>query len=325
MFVATEVSQPSPGLLLPFRVKALLRLRDHLASLEQYATYFQAAFPDRTAADAFITAFDTVLTMEHERDDAFTQPSEPNRLHHDAESIYWSLLWAVARAKPFGEAVVDAEYDSAFAKFCNVMLDHTPGEEIGRQLFIHTAATKVLALLHTRTQSVSSLFVDMATYLSVPWHLYINTGVVKPDHAHHALRRLILLHILSLRAGGQNLPFDRKQPRTFSPQEGRDQRVTSASQHGSGAPALRIPPPPRSSALRSKKRGRGDDEDGDDVPDATDDEDDPRDRSYVGKKTKSAHKVLDGLSPAAAVLEGSACDYVEKIRNDKMRWFGTGK
>ncbi|EJD44240.1 hypothetical protein AURDEDRAFT_166630 [Auricularia subglabra TFB-10046 SS5] len=108
---------------------------------------------------------------------------------HDAESVFWILLWALGRALPQGEP---DQLTSNFNGFCAAMLKEgasTPG--CGNRK--HYLDTRLLSdILHPKLEVFESVLQSMALYFSIPWELY-NVG---RDHAHIAMRRLLLLELL---------------------------------------------------------------------------------------------------------------------------------
>lgn len=228
MFIATEVSERTYGVALKGSILEIRHLIERFTAAEEHSVEFQRS----GAGSTFMENMQTVLRLERARMEtsfARTNTTEPHRLHHDAQSIYWSLLWAAARARPrpLNAPPVDADGEARdedlFTSFCNTMLDHTTGNEAGRHIYIHGDSRNLGAALHESLQSLVPLLDDMAAYLTIPWHIYI--GAIQPDHAHHAFRRLILLHILR---NGENVPLDTSGPRKFPPQEpeGRDREET---------------------------------------------------------------------------------------------------
>lgn len=216
MFVAVELSSKSPIVSGRHSLTAII---DRLATLDrpEYAELRKRAFPDDDFQ--FMARFRHVASEEDKRIaaniEAFTDPDTPHRPHHDVESLYWVLLWAFSRACPLGKSPHGGPNDP-FSLFAEVMLDHRLGEETIRSEKL-TGNGPVPDLFDPELRPhIYPALKDLATYLAVPWHLYVND--VHPSHAHVALRRILLplIHkIQNGKEGFKNVLFDTTQPRTI--------------------------------------------------------------------------------------------------------------
>ncbi|EJD48523.1 hypothetical protein AURDEDRAFT_162482 [Auricularia subglabra TFB-10046 SS5] len=168
--------------------------------------------------------FRVVLAKESKRDQneddsTSTDPAEMHRAHHDAQSVYWILLWCFSRALPKGRIAFEPKTapTAKLTQFCENMLSHTVGNEQIRPTYLNVSRGGV-ETLHPDLQHFASMFSAMATYLCIPWHIYLAAGDVGPDHAHHALRRVLLLEIISLHNEAKkfNAELDTTQPRIYA-------------------------------------------------------------------------------------------------------------
>ncbi|KZW02365.1 hypothetical protein EXIGLDRAFT_706570 [Exidia glandulosa HHB12029] len=215
MFIAVERLNPEDC---TFNV--LLSRRRLLANLSEVENSdkgrkaFNAAFP---AGDGgFMDSFKGMIDEECERRDRDeTEPINRNGKHeprHDVESAWWVFLWAFARALPRGlapTAGTDAEWRE-FNGFCKVMLFHSAQSDdwaAARARFLFFANIKWL--FHPRLVGFEKLFKALASYLSIPWHLYSD---MPHDHAHTACERLILAALVSDN-DALDVELDTEQPR----------------------------------------------------------------------------------------------------------------
>lgn len=131
---------------------------------------------------------------------------------HDAESLFWVTLWAFARARPRGSSTSEGKA-SYFNVFCRDMLSHKIGEEASRKMYLNPDMLDP-RILHSSFSDLMVLFKAMASYLSVPWHLYANDPYIKAhsEHVHTAFRRLILAFLLC-DAPDLDIELDTEQPR----------------------------------------------------------------------------------------------------------------
>lgn len=252
MFVSVELSSARELFGNWPAVYSLVPLLHLFEEVEQHP-YFKRAFPNDKGD--FLRNFREVLVREHRRASSFDppkpQPRISHRPRHDAEAFYWVCLYGLARAHPTSH--VDAQDDPGehwdpfsdddnandlerMAEFCVLMLAHRPGNEHGRSPYLTSRAQRQEQVLHSKIKAVAPLLENIATYLSIPWYLYEEQEpedeqpvedekpveneqpVVSLDHAHHALRRLLLLKIIALdeREGAaheHNFAFDKSKPR----------------------------------------------------------------------------------------------------------------
>ncbi|EJD44234.1 hypothetical protein AURDEDRAFT_166625 [Auricularia subglabra TFB-10046 SS5] len=161
----------------------------------EYRGFLMRAFPGDNLD--FAARFKVIVSKETERRalvrrkimKPYIPPDVPHAPRHDAESVYWVLLWALGRALPQGEP---DEMTSNFNNFCVDMLGEgagIPSNGNRKQYF----DTRLLSdLLHPSLEAFETVLQRMALYFSIPWELY-NVG---RDHAHIAMRRLLLLELL---------------------------------------------------------------------------------------------------------------------------------
>lgn len=226
MFVAVELSASDDQRLSYTSgqdLDALDLLVSALKGIEAHADIYQEAFPDGSGA-IFMAKFAEVVKREEARLTArprkplFSDPKELHRAHHDMETVYWDLLWTFVRALPEGadpNSVGVVAYE--LKEICGNLLTHQLGDESSRHRYLRPA-DNFKRFLHGRLARFAGLLESLAIYFSIPWHIYLGDGTVDIDHAHHAVRRLLLPEIIHLRstAGqGANVPLDKTQPRIF--------------------------------------------------------------------------------------------------------------
>ncbi|EJD48530.1 hypothetical protein AURDEDRAFT_112962 [Auricularia subglabra TFB-10046 SS5] len=224
MFIATELS--GSGMHRFDYTRGLTKddvedLTNALAAIEKHEAIFQRAFPGDSGS-TFMEDFAKVIVQEKARKkvrprvELYSNPLELHRAHHDVQTIYWTMLWSFARALPRGHEAFDAS-ETALNSFCYGMLSHSLGNEANRLTYLKDEKGSI-AYLHPSLGHFGRLFRSLALYFSIPWHLYLKNGSVKIDHAHHAIRRILLAEIVFLRTeAGQkfNLALDKTQPRIF--------------------------------------------------------------------------------------------------------------
>ncbi|EJD43126.1 hypothetical protein AURDEDRAFT_167805 [Auricularia subglabra TFB-10046 SS5] len=216
------------------------------------AAAFSRAFPNGDGG--LVEQLKTIRELELNRHHYGKLSGRPtHNPRHDAESIYWLLLYAFARARPRG---APQETDEArlnqLAAFCNTMLTHKVGDETARRQYLSPDGLLLQGLFHPSLSAFEDLLRAMGSYLSIPWHCYPTT--VSPDHVHIAFRRMLLGYLLRLDAAPLDQALDTERPRRL--EKGREgERGHSAwstsipSVGGSGREsfqdAMPAPPPPK--------------------------------------------------------------------------------
>ncbi|EJD52371.1 hypothetical protein AURDEDRAFT_111106 [Auricularia subglabra TFB-10046 SS5] len=228
MFIAMEMSKPEG---MRFADQPLDRVRYSLAQAENYTEHFARAFPN--GPGSFMANFDLVVAAEKARiakkPNVYGAPPPPKTRHdwrHDAESIYWVFLWAFARARPLGSSP-DDDFTDDLNSFCLAMFSHSIGGKTGeaqRGNYL-TKLNACNSLFHPGLKELESLFNRIAMYLSIPWYLYCGdeapTPLVERDHAHVAIRRIVLDFVLDPEnANALVIALDTEVPRYTSALEG---------------------------------------------------------------------------------------------------------
>ncbi|KZV81899.1 hypothetical protein EXIGLDRAFT_844208 [Exidia glandulosa HHB12029] len=228
MFIATALSDP--GSIAHMKSHGLAALAGALRLVETTESgkrALEAAFPGTHSDGQFMAMFDRVAAAEANNKPSFvfgkkkaeappaTLPDPATIMHeprHDAESLFWVTLWAFARARPRGSSTSEGKA-SDFNAFCRDMLSHKIGEEASRKRYLNPDNLDS-TILHPDFRELMVLFHAMASYLSVPWHLYANDPYIKAhsEHVHTAFRRLILASLLS-DAPELDIELDTEQPR----------------------------------------------------------------------------------------------------------------
>ncbi|KZV94218.1 hypothetical protein EXIGLDRAFT_835099 [Exidia glandulosa HHB12029] len=218
LLISSELSSPCP-IRLPARPGGVRTLRNAFKRLEEHV-FFKEAFPDAEANNAFLSSLDIVVKFETERsfltivadeDSSAHATTNPHLRHlprHDVESFYWILLWGLARGNPMGEVHDDRASIKELSIFAWRMINHTIGEDDSdvRQPYMeHLRQTLTAGVLHIRLKFYATMLHNIAVYLSIPWHLYepypenksaVRIPALPLEHAHHAVRRIILMMFL---------------------------------------------------------------------------------------------------------------------------------
>ncbi|KZV87642.1 hypothetical protein EXIGLDRAFT_196817 [Exidia glandulosa HHB12029] len=338
MFSALEISTDKPleRVLDPFALDNVIR---KLRAVEQLPV-FDRAFPD--GKGDFVEMLEAVTELEFTRkrflsksadrkaaNDIRQRFTDPKKILHDpcydVQSIYWSLLWFFLRALPTGKPPLDV-LDGDFSRFANSLLEHTVGDDAFRADHFFQWRGPTLEL-HAALADFVPLFQNLAAYLAIPWHMYKNHPEVHVpnDHAHTAVRRLLLAEIYALTKEnkGLNIALDPTQPRIIN-------KSTSAVTDRSKQPAF------RDSTRTSKRRAAdaGLDEDHSDgkrrkveLEDSEDDDDD--------SDSDEEAKAPSTLPNPGRVVPGHRCYQrkcnpksagarAEKLRDDRYLFFGVG-
>ncbi|EJD46872.1 hypothetical protein AURDEDRAFT_163934 [Auricularia subglabra TFB-10046 SS5] len=174
-----------------FGKQSLDELWEAFKLAEESTDSFSQAFPQGDAE--FMARFKAVRKAERKRKqprhDEMRVPVDMHNLRHDAESMYWVFLWAFARARPI-DADPNETAPAAFDQFCAGMLRQNTGRQPDQtERATWLIPSTVVRLFHPLLCDFESLFMQMATYLSIPWHLYPD---MPDDHVQSAFRRLIL-------------------------------------------------------------------------------------------------------------------------------------
>lgn len=180
---------------------------------------------------------------------AFVTLDSRHAPRHDAESVYWGLIWALGRALPRGaHDRFTGQFDNFFLSMVGEGSTHFNGN---RQAYISPMA--VGSLLHPGCMSLAPLLQHMAAHFSIPWDLYRDQ--VGRYHTHTALRRFLLLALLQGDKDTLAIPLDTEQSRRCSEivhENVKNRSLATAGDAFSGmAPVLRQhTAPPRLSTKR---------------------------------------------------------------------------
>lgn len=215
MFIAVELSDEG-GFSIPNRpARHLLALFRSVE--EKLLPLFQRAFPDGDGG--VMTAFEKVLDLETARNDSGDDLRlDPAAIRHDpcydVQSLWWALMWGLARALPTGFRASPDPEDVPFNRFGNSMLEHRIGGKENRHNIL---AVGHRSLLHEHLWHFSGLLYHMSAYLCIPWHIYRDNMDINlpPHHAHHAMRLLLFGTIHSLMTGDpeKNVKLNTRQAR----------------------------------------------------------------------------------------------------------------
>ncbi|EJD52866.1 hypothetical protein AURDEDRAFT_111384 [Auricularia subglabra TFB-10046 SS5] len=163
----------------------------------EHRSYLLGAFPEDTLT--FASVIKEIVEKEKERrnlvaegdaSERYIIKDSPHKPRHDAESVYWILLWALGRALPRG---APDQLTTQYNNFCGAMLREgsaIPGSGC-REIYLKPQCVE--DILHPELTCFQEMLVKMATYFSIPWERYKEEFKLGDDHAHIAMRRLLLL------------------------------------------------------------------------------------------------------------------------------------
>ncbi|EJD52420.1 hypothetical protein AURDEDRAFT_111131 [Auricularia subglabra TFB-10046 SS5] len=212
MFISYELSDYSApeydGLTLA-RWAILVRYLTAVDKHDRGAEVLRRAFPDDNGE--FLSVFHQVKDLEACRTELALLPKRPvHKPRHDAESIYWVLLWSLARAQPRNAPrEPEATRLQNLTKFANCLLEHKVGDESARLEYIRSLGS-LRNLLHADLAAYEDLLIAMASYLAIPWHIYPQ---VKDNHVHMAFRRMLLGFLLDNTPATLDRALNTEQPR----------------------------------------------------------------------------------------------------------------
>ncbi|EJD52437.1 hypothetical protein AURDEDRAFT_149194 [Auricularia subglabra TFB-10046 SS5] len=215
-----------------------------LRYLDSHPSLLRSAFPKGDGD--FMASFEKVLSQEIWRRQTISFSQRPKHSpRHDGESIFWVYLWAFVRARPRGalpETGTELERSSAF---CEDLLAHVIGENgagpgaSGRASYMQVPNTHLRELFHPSLVVFEEMFVAMAAYLRIPWHLHPDT--VKPNHVQTAFRRIVfgfVHHLQCTKPALLDLALDTERPRPIirnpGTSKGRKEASSDPSAGGTG-------------------------------------------------------------------------------------------
>ncbi|EJD52414.1 hypothetical protein AURDEDRAFT_142407 [Auricularia subglabra TFB-10046 SS5] len=155
-----------------------------------------AAFPKDDGK--FMDNLLKVKDREMARTESVTLSVRPrHNPRHDGESIFWVFLWAFLRARPRGALPENNDALRLASTLCKQLLAHKIGSannasDQARMICFH--CPEMLANFHSSLHGFEKLFIAMASYLQIPWHLYHD--IVEPNHVQVAFRRMVLGYVL---------------------------------------------------------------------------------------------------------------------------------
>ncbi|EJD48503.1 hypothetical protein AURDEDRAFT_183412 [Auricularia subglabra TFB-10046 SS5] len=193
MFISVEMCSPEREQLMPLSRPALDELLKKLREVESYPEMRQRMFPGGED-DGFMDFVSHIFDLEVARGTAGT--TSPNAQHlprHDVESLFWDLIWALARACPEGFDPLDS-IDHEFRRFVDAMLAHDLEKETRRPYFTEA---RFKHILHPALRQFAPLLTNMLRYFSIPWHSHVVHGdeFLGRYHAHIAMQRLLFCEI----------------------------------------------------------------------------------------------------------------------------------
>ncbi|EJD52237.1 hypothetical protein AURDEDRAFT_159091 [Auricularia subglabra TFB-10046 SS5] len=251
MFISVELSDFAVVAYRTIHHTALDALREALTRVEKHPSgpaLLQTAFPDDN--DNFLSNLNAVILSENERTKIVWLDKRPiHNPRHDAESAFWVYLWAFLRAQPLRGRLETRKMLRTSSEFSLGLLNHEIGSHNGRSdahragCFM-TPESNLRKLFYPACRVFEEMFIMMATYLQVPWHLY---PFVQANHAQIAFRRIIFGVLLTMPAAKLDLALNTARPRLILEPWTHDSRK-------------------KSTATNSSASGTGRDNDGDKVP-----------------------------------------------------------
>ncbi|KZV86244.1 hypothetical protein EXIGLDRAFT_725068 [Exidia glandulosa HHB12029] len=340
-FVALSLNNPTVCVNQGLPIIAMSHLLSALAeaeSTDRGRSALAAAFP--SGDDDFVVRATAILTKELTRmceDDPYAgvvemEPKQDAR--HDCESVFWSLALAFCQARPLGSEPEGRGDQRAFDfKFLfDAITDPNVSDlaaDYQRVRFFNSFRWRKHSPLHPSLDLFSQLLANMATYLSIPWHLYTSSQATRGfdlNHTHTAFRRLILGYLLrDENASSLDIPLDTERPRfavfndrPVSESEemcANSQSITAADFGTSDVEGTPVSRTTMASEPRKRKRDGGDGGD-------YDDEQSPQ-RSKARADAGDAGPGSPERSTAAASSwdSRSISALTRKFKTDKL-WFG---
>lgn len=146
-------------------------------------------------------------TFNEEIDQTPRLDSEPavdlkHQLFHDAESMFWVIVWSLARSTRPGSQP-EQEWRPGFNKFIEAMNNHRTGSELadGRVNLYRRDWEEVL---HEDLACMLPMILQMHQYVRLEWAFSPN---LNPEHVHEALMRLLLKEIVRINETGEDVPL----------------------------------------------------------------------------------------------------------------------
>lgn len=143
-----------------------------------------------------------------------------HRPRHDAESIFWLIVWTLSRMFPNSTDTTAAETTDAYDHFCTTMLHHrvaTRYEKVGRGAYLKMEEESWEEILHPDLGHLASMVSKMGQYFGMDWATYEpkpNCSVAtRRVHAFQAMKALLLVEILRMHQSSQPIEFFLKSPR----------------------------------------------------------------------------------------------------------------
>ncbi|EJD48494.1 hypothetical protein AURDEDRAFT_122859 [Auricularia subglabra TFB-10046 SS5] len=227
LFISIEKSSKERETMLPLGRSALDGLLKKLGTIDSYPTQRQRMFPG-DEDNGFMGFVEHVFELEARRPvRGTTSPGVGHLPRHDVESIFWDLLWALARACPLGSDPLD-DVDGEFSRFLDAMFKHDYGKETRRPYF---TAARFEEILHPQLRRFAPLLEDMLLYLSIPWHLHdVYDEYIGRYHAHIAMERLLFAEIYAITLDPSlDVELDIDQPRIRNLLEDQEYRAKEAA------------------------------------------------------------------------------------------------
>jgi len=171
------------------------------------------------------TTSDTLAIEEHDATTSHPQTSVPvtvthpkHRPRHDAESIFWIIVWGLSRIFP--KPTQNPETSGFYHQFCTIMLNHQVGlcyEVLGRGVYRGLQEELWREIVHPDLNHLASMVAKMGQYLSIRWDKHEPQPDSSVDtrrvHAFQGMKALLLQEIRRMHGYSILIPFDPTPPR----------------------------------------------------------------------------------------------------------------
>ena len=129
------------------------------------------------------------------------QPTGQHCPHHDVESLFWVLSYALVRALPRNAASMERRVNAD--KFTDNLVTHYFGISTDSRLWLMTQGKAWEYTLHSHLESLCPMLKAMTTLLIIPWSVLLSDK--RSLFVHQAFKRILLAEIYRLREHGDIL------------------------------------------------------------------------------------------------------------------------
>ena len=163
------------------------------------------------------------------------QPTGQPRPHHDVESLFWVLSYALVRALPRNAASMERSVDAD--KFIDSLATHYFGIIKDSRLYMTMEEDYWKITSHSQLEPLCPMLEAMSALLAIRWSFLLTDQ--RSLFVHQAFKRILLAEIYRLREH-EDIPLDTDKPREARALSGRDD---SRSPIGETQFFEEVPPP----------------------------------------------------------------------------------